>query len=313
MTLRPPLVLIANDHEWATRSIETVLGPAGYAVLRAFTGRQAIDVARSTRPDAIITSMQLSDMTGVELCRLLREDVVSAVTPIIAIASGPVSRAERLEAFDAGVWICMSQPVDGDIMLAQLATFMRAERAADDMLEESLLDTESGLYNARGLARRAREIGAYAQRRREPLACVALTPEASSATLSPAQLDDVSRQVVRHLVALLERSGRLSDVVGRLGQSEFAMILPATEADGAARVVERLQAALGEGGGIALEGVTYPVTLRAGYAAVPDFGSSAFDAVELLLRAAAALRQNRPSMPQRTGAGAEDLRSAFPH
>ena len=39
---RPPLVLIANDQEWSARSLESILGPAGYAVLRAYTGRQAL-------------------------------------------------------------------------------------------------------------------------------------------------------------------------------------------------------------------------------------------------------------------------------
>ena len=32
---RPPLVLIANEQEWSTRTLESILGPSGYAVLRA--------------------------------------------------------------------------------------------------------------------------------------------------------------------------------------------------------------------------------------------------------------------------------------
>src|SRR5262245_57140608 len=36
----PPLVLVANDQEWSTRSLESVLGPRGFATVRAFTGKQ---------------------------------------------------------------------------------------------------------------------------------------------------------------------------------------------------------------------------------------------------------------------------------
>jgi hypothetical protein len=70
-------------------------------------------------------------------------------------------------------------------------------------------------------------------------------------------------------------------------------VLPATEADGAVRLLERLQAALG------LEVAraepsdhtgSPPPRLRAGYAAVADYGAAAADAVELVLRAAAAMR-----------------------
>ena len=42
MSQRPPLVLIANDQEWSARSLESILAPNGYAVLRAYTGIQAL-------------------------------------------------------------------------------------------------------------------------------------------------------------------------------------------------------------------------------------------------------------------------------
>ena len=42
---RPPLVLIANGQEWSIRSLESILAPHGYAVLRAFSGHQAVELA----------------------------------------------------------------------------------------------------------------------------------------------------------------------------------------------------------------------------------------------------------------------------
>ena len=39
----PPLVLIASDQEWSSRALESTLGPQGYAVLRAYNGRQALE------------------------------------------------------------------------------------------------------------------------------------------------------------------------------------------------------------------------------------------------------------------------------
>jgi CheY-like chemotaxis protein len=49
-----PLVLIANDQEWSARSLESILGPNGYAVVRAYTGQQALERARTSQPDIII-------------------------------------------------------------------------------------------------------------------------------------------------------------------------------------------------------------------------------------------------------------------
>ena len=71
---RPPLVLVANDQEWSARSLESILGPHGYAVLRAYTGRQTIDLARSAQPDVIILDARLPDLDGLDVCRSLRAD-----------------------------------------------------------------------------------------------------------------------------------------------------------------------------------------------------------------------------------------------
>ncbi len=287
------MVLVANDQEWSSRSLESILGPNGYAVLRAYTGRQALELARSAQPDIVILDARMPDMDGVDICRQLREDAhFGAHTPIIITTSGPAGRAQRLSAYQAGAWEFCSQPLDGEVLLLKLETFMRSKREMDRLRDESLLDEVSGLYNVRGLTRRAREIGAAAFRRHDPLACVAFAPNTDGHRVSDALVDELASRLAEQLGSVLRRSGRTSDAVGRLGQAEFAIIAPATQASGAVRLVERIQEM------IALAplpaGVeAHPMTIRAGYCAVPDFAESSVDAVEMLLRAATALRHNR--------------------
>lgn len=91
-------------------------------------------------------------------------------------------------------------------------------------------------------------------------------------------------------VALLFRqAGRASDAIGRLGQSEYGVIAPATGPDAAVRMVRRLGGVI-ESSPIPIRGGEKTLRLRAGYCAVPDFAESSVDAVELLLRATTALR-----------------------
>ena len=86
----PPLVLVANDQEWSARTLESVLGQAGFAVVRAYTGRQAVDVARRTQPDAVILDVGMPDIGGIEVCQLLRTEVgLSQSTPIVMTTAGP--------------------------------------------------------------------------------------------------------------------------------------------------------------------------------------------------------------------------------
>src|SRR5688500_43264 len=177
-SVESPLVLIANDQEWSARSLESILSPNGYRVIRAFTGQQALERARSAGPDLIILDAEMPDLHGFDVCRTLRDDSPSsATTPIIITTSGPSGRAQRLEAYRAGAREFLGQPLDGEALLLKLRTFIQAKLEADAVRESSLLDPATGLYNMRGLARRAREIGAVAARRHEPLACVVIEAE----------------------------------------------------------------------------------------------------------------------------------------
>ena len=138
-----PLVLIANDQEWSARSLESILGPSGYSVVRAYTGQQALERARTAQPDLIILDAQMPDVHGFEVCRMLRTDPrFSATTPIIITTSGPSGRTQRLEAYRAGAWEFLGQPLDGEALLLKLATFLQCKREVDSLREESLLDPE---------------------------------------------------------------------------------------------------------------------------------------------------------------------------
>ncbi len=287
-TAQPPLVLVANDQEWSARSLESILAPNGYSVIRAYTGRQALERMRQAQPDLVILDAQLPDMHGFDICRALRNDPrVGATTPIIITTSGPSGRAQRLEAYRAGAWEFLGQPLDGESLLLRMRTFIQSKVEVDRLREESLVDEVSGFYNMRGLARRARELGSEAQRRHQPLACVVFTPDAAD-ELDPDALDRVAERVG----AVFRESGRLSDAVGRLGAAEFAVIAPSTDAMGAMQLVERMGGSLAAAS-VPIAGEDRPLETRAGICAVGDFADGGADTVELLLRATAALRELR--------------------
>ncbi|HTS87406.1 MAG TPA: response regulator [Gemmatimonadales bacterium] len=294
---RPPLVLVANDQEWSARSLESILAPNGYAVLRAYTGRQALERARAAHPDLIILDAQMPDLHGVEVCRQLRSDPrFPATVPIIITTAGPSGRAQRLEAYQAGAWEFLGQPLDGESLLCRLQTFLVAKFEADGLLEESLVDPVTGLYNMRGLSRRAREVGADIARRHAPLACVVFSAEPSGAG-SGGEVD-----VTESVGAVLRRHGRASDVIGRVGESEYAVIAPSTPARGAVQLVERIEGLLKATEG----GEVKPVRLRAGYSAIPDLSAARLDVLQVLTQATSALRS---LMAESGGADAPRMRA----
>jgi len=286
----PPLVVIANSQEWHTRSLESILGPHGYAVLRAYTGRQAIERALSSQPDIIVVDTDLPDIDGLEVCRQLRADSrISPSTPILVTSPGHPSRQQRLAALRAGAWDYLGSTLDGEELPLKLDAYVRAKFDADRAREESLLDQITGLYNIRGLARRARELGSQAFRHHKAFACVVFAPVVEAEFADEAQREAAIMTVVERLARALRESGRVSDAIGRLGPTEFAVIAQGTDRDGAVHLAERLQRTLET----AAHETGSQFRMAAGYDAVDNYHEAPIEPSDMLVRATMAMRLSR--------------------
>lgn len=284
---RPFIVLVASDTEWGARSLDSVLQASGYAVVRADSGFEAMELAISEQPHAVILDTNTIGMSGIEVCRRLTGDPrFAATTPIIMTTSDGNSRTERMEAFGAGAWELYPRPLDGTLLLLKLQTFMRAKRVSERWHEGSLVDAATGLYNMEGLARRAREIGAHAFRCREPLACVAFAPSVIADRAPDSR--ELGLLVTEHVADACLRNARSSDAVGRLSDTHFAFVAPSTDEDGARMMVDRLRTLLEAG--TTRSDIEVPlVKIRAGYCATPNFAEATMSAVDMLQRAVGAL------------------------
>lgn len=288
----PPLLLLGNDQEWSSRSLESVLGPRGFATVRAFTGRQVLELSRTTRADAVVLDLSLPDVSGLDVVRMLREEPnFSSGTPIILLTTGTPTRAQRLEAYRAGAWELLSEPYDVEVLALKLELFVRAKREADRTLESGLLDPHTGLYNARGIARRAREIGGDAARRGASIVCVAFSAKLEGPVASDGE-HDVEGLVLHRLSEICRQSARVSDVIGRLGRTEVVVIAPDTTREGAERIVARVRSAMEETP-LEIGGHARALVVHYGMTIAEDFSASSTDVVSMVLRAAGELRDGR--------------------
>lgn len=279
------LALLADHRDERTEWLVRVLEEGGYAVLRERAAVHARERARTAQPELIIIAADLPDTGGIELCRMLRGDPrISTSTPILCTLAEATSRAQRLEALRAGAWDCIVPPHDRDELLVKLNAYVQAKREADRARAEGLTDSQTGLYNRQGLARRARELASQAFREHAALACVVLALDFRGGFQTAGE--EATAALMRG-ARTLQATARRSDVIGRLSAVEFAVLAPGTDAAGARQLAERLagplQAAVAHEPGI-LGGV------RFGYEAVANVGYSPIEPVDLLVRASTAVR-----------------------
>ncbi len=289
-TSRPPIIVVGVEQEWAARSLETVLGPHGFALVRGYSGRQTIELAASVSPDVVLIDSRLSDVDGLDVCRLIRaEQRVGIHVPVVLMTSGAAPRDFLRKAYLAGAWSVWEQPLDGELLVLRLRNWVDAKRVVDDGERVRMVDADSGLYTYRGLHRRVREMLADAVRRQTPVSCIAVgavavagAADAADRPLPPRVASDVARTMAS--------VARGSDVVGQLGTNEFAILAPMTERHGAAEMVARVRERVALLPAFVDAGETYRVELRAGTATIAPPTPADPSGSDLLVRASTALR-----------------------
>lgn len=279
------LVLVASQGEWVARSLENVLESSGYSVLRVESGRRALELARRTKPDALLLDDSLPDISGVDVCRALRDDpLFNHATPIFLMATVQHASRVRSAAYEAGAWDYCTLPLDVETLLAKIGTYMRAAREIEDSRANALVDRLTGLYSPHGIDRLVEQLSARAVRKKEPIACIVLAPESlSESGFSPEQSTDV----LAELTDVCRSSSRRSDVVGYLGDFRVAIVAPDTDGAGVQRLIDRLRIALDQVNARARGGRS--TSLRVGYYAVPNLAEANLIPAELVQRAKAAL------------------------
>jgi PleD family two-component response regulator len=237
------------------------------------TGTLALAWAPDLRPDAIVLDADLPDTSGIALCEALHGDLrIGHNVPILLLTPEQPTPEQRVAALRAGAWDFLVPGRDQDELPLTLQTYVQAKRNIDLALAQGLADPATGVHSRSSLARRARELGALMARRHGALACVvfALDHDATAGSL-------------------VVHAARVSDVVGALSPTEVAVLAPGTDGAGAVTLAHRIGAAIS--GGAASRPAA---TLRAGYEAVDNFTYAPIDPVELLTRAAVALRNGVP-------------------
>ncbi len=91
-------LLVIDDDPKITRMLAIALGRGGYEICASNTGEEALDLARATRPDAVLLDLCMPDMSGEDVLLSLKADEDLAAVPVI-VSTGATDAPELPEAF----------------------------------------------------------------------------------------------------------------------------------------------------------------------------------------------------------------------
>lgn len=114
-----PHVLVVDDEVSIAHFVQDYLEDNGFRVTLAHTGREGLKAAMETLPDAILLDVDLPDLRGYEVCRMMRERSALRTRPILMLTALSDQKHE-LEGLKAGADDYLAKPIDTVRLLARL-------------------------------------------------------------------------------------------------------------------------------------------------------------------------------------------------
>ena len=112
-------VLVIDDDPTMLEIVETVLRSGGLEVATRSTGRDGLRAAHDHPPDLAVLDVSMPDMTGLDVCRALRDDEETADIPIILL-TGRGQWLDVASGFDAGADDYLVKPFSAQDLLSRV-------------------------------------------------------------------------------------------------------------------------------------------------------------------------------------------------
>jgi two-component system KDP operon response regulator KdpE len=127
MPVSLPKVLVIDDEPQIRTLLKATLSRAGYAVIEAANGREALNAKNIDKPDLVLLDLGLPDRDGLELVTLLRGEPRSA----LIVISARDQTEQKVAALDLGADDYVTKPFDTEELLARVRASLRHRLASE--------------------------------------------------------------------------------------------------------------------------------------------------------------------------------------
>jgi two-component system NtrC family sensor kinase len=126
--LAKDLILIVDDRPANRYTVAHALKRAGYDVIEAETGAEALEFAKQI-PSAILLDVKLPDILGYEVCRRLKANPRTSHIPVLQLSAAFVDNESRVYALESGADAYLTQPVEPNVLVATVRSLVKTHEA----------------------------------------------------------------------------------------------------------------------------------------------------------------------------------------
>jgi class 3 adenylate cyclase/CheY-like chemotaxis protein len=129
-------ILVVDDIEQNVRLLADVLESQGYEVVRTYSGHDALQCLRTERIDLMLLDVVMPDLSGLEVCRTVREKEGSLYLPILLVTALD-STEDRIKGIEAGADDFITKPVDIQELLTRVRSLLRIRDLIERVSEQA--------------------------------------------------------------------------------------------------------------------------------------------------------------------------------
>ncbi|MCU1592065.1 MAG: diguanylate cyclase [Frankiales bacterium] len=284
----PPLVLVADDSAAVRAVLRGGLETAGYGVIEARTGQEAIDQAGSNDVSVILLDVEMPVLDGHRTLAALKANPSTRDVPVVFLSDRGAGE-DLVQALREGAHDYLRTPPEPAELVARVGAANRMKQLQDELrrraveLEQvSRTDHLTRLPNRRHVEERLRAVLASALRHGHPAAVLVVDVDHFK-SVNDQRGHAAGDQVLVQIASTLAAAVRAEDILGRWGGEEFIVVAAHTTRGAAAVLAERLRSAV--------ETLT-PVTVSVGGACTAEVGLRVVDVADANLYAAKTAGRN---------------------
>ena len=131
-------ILVADDEPDVLQLVASNLKNAGYNVLKAVDGPSALEQARQTAPALIVLDLMLPEMSGLEVCKVLKREPATNRIPVIMLTA-KAEEVDRIVGLELGADDYMTKPFSPRELVLRVKSVLRRAASHAEMAEHLVL------------------------------------------------------------------------------------------------------------------------------------------------------------------------------
>ncbi|GAB3409120.1 response regulator [Massilia agilis] len=133
MTANPTLILNVDDNDGARYAKTRILQSAGFRVVEAANGTDALAIVARDEPALVLLDVKLPDINGLEVCRRIKADPATACVLVLQTSAALTGRDDKIRGLEGGADNYLAAPIEADELIANVNALLRMRQTQDEL------------------------------------------------------------------------------------------------------------------------------------------------------------------------------------